>query len=103
MKEVIAHGWTKEVKRSRKPRSAWGICFYEERKIIVDSRKNRHEAELLDTIVHEEVHAVFPEFDERETAAWADVINKGLSSEQKGRLLDLYGFYYYEDPKIDQE
>lgn len=93
MKEVVMHGWERRLKRDRKPwpNRNWGTVDHPTRIISIDPRRNRFLRRMLDTIVHEEIHAVFSEYDERETLAWTNEMVENLSSDQITKLLDLYG------------
>ncbi len=105
MKEVIAQGWTRIVKRNRGPRPReWGEVKDFDKKILsIDKKRNRHQPQLIHTIVHEEIHAVFPEFDEREVIALTDVLEVGLTVDQKIQYLDLYGYDYVEEVNISAQ
>ncbi|OGK31060.1 hypothetical protein A3F29_02185 [Candidatus Roizmanbacteria bacterium RIFCSPHIGHO2_12_FULL_33_9] len=97
MKEVISVDYQRVVKRHRRNGSSrWGVTLFEDKKIIICPRKNRIEEQLIDTIVHEEIHAVFPEFNEREARALTDALVESLTPDQKRKYLDLYGYDYIE-------
>lgn len=97
MKEIIANGWTRVVKRITFPTPRYGRCDDELKRITICKKKNRGQPELIDTIVHEEIHAVFPEFNEREARSLTDELLNVLTIEQKKRYLDLYGYEYVEE------
>ena len=97
MKEVIANDWTRVVRRIKWPKpSPWGRCDDELKRITICSKKNKSQSQLLDTIGHEEIHAVYPEFNEREVLSLTDSLVNSLNVEQKIRYLDLYGYEYID-------
>ena len=56
----------------------FGLCDYTNRVIWI--RRNQTEAEMLDTLLHELLHATMPHLVEREVAASACVIAKALTT-----------------------
>lgn len=79
----------------------YGRCDVELKRITICKKKNRGQPELIDTIVHEEIHAVFPEFNEREARTLTDELLDVLTIEQKKKYLDLYGYEYVEETPED--
>ena len=96
MKEVIAQGATRRISRSSRP-SYFGLCYQEDRNIIIFEKKNRTPKKMLNTIVHEELHTVYPEFNEREVRWWTDTIQEKLTLDQKKQYFELYGLEYVEE------
>ena len=56
----------------------FGLCDYTNRVIWI--RRNQTDAELLDTLIHEVLHAAVPHLGEREVAGAARTIAKALTT-----------------------
>jgi hypothetical protein len=111
MKEILSgNGFMRRF--SRLARGVFGQCDFGEgvldsgtkRIIFIDPIRNRRPQDLLDSIIHEEVHAVYPEFpafdstpnlmrtsNEREIDALTQAVLKNLTQEQRVRYFTLYG------------
>lgn len=67
-----------------------GQCEFDDRVIFINMSEVCCSKSFLDTAIHEEVHAGYPEFDERETEQMTNALLKGLKPTQKQKYFNLY-------------
>lgn len=72
--------WT--IKRENRP-GLWGECDWD--KCLITLKKNLRLRNRLETLVHELVHALFPDAPESEVEEAGDVIHKVLLADGWGR------------------
>ena len=88
MKEVIAPSYKIFTWNRMKP---LGLCDWENREIFINEKAHKNKpVEMLDTLVHEEAHAVYPEFNEREVAGLVAEMLPTLTHPQIVAYFNLY-------------
>ena len=69
---------------------AYGETNYKKRTIRVNKKKSKKTRELLDSIIHEELHARHPRMHERTVRGRARTKAKRMSAKSKRRMYALY-------------
>ena len=97
MKEVIAPDYSRRLSFSPKPKLS-GICHRDRREIIIFARRKKHRDpnELLNTIIHEEIHAVCPNYSEKVTKKVTSALIAIITPEQIAKYSSLYGLEFNE-------
>ena len=67
-----------------------GICDHDQRIIDINEEEMCCKKEKLTVFAHEEIHAVYPEFDEREVWTWTKELVRSLQPAQKKLYFNLY-------------
>jgi len=90
---LIASGYRRKVEELPPTEDGWptfGENSLDHRRLIIVNKSAISRNPVLTTIVHEEVHGVYPELGEREIGALTDEIVKGLQPTEKRRYYNLY-------------
>lgn len=95
MKEIISsQGYQRDFVASIPPDDdgtpIQGACDQENRIINISKRDMCCRKTLTEVAIHEDIHAVFPEFDERETWHWTEISVRELKPAQKEKIINLY-------------
>ena len=102
MKEQLADEWGRRLSFCTKPKIA-GLCNYEKKEITIfmKRKKNRDPRELLDTLIHEEIHALLPDLPEKKTKISAKKVIGELTMDQIGYFFSLYGIAFDQEPVLE--
>lgn len=100
MKEQLTDGWDRRLSFSHKPKRL-GLCFQEDKKIVIFMRRREHRdpQELLDTIIHEEIHALDTDLPEKKIATIKIV--KELTLDQIDYFFRLYGITFDQNSALE--
>ena len=95
MKEIISNmGYLHQFQPTLEPdpdgTPLAGICDQDQRIIDINEEEMCCNKEKLTVFAHEEIHAVYPELDEREVWAWTKAILREITPKQKVMYFNLY-------------
>ncbi|MEK6953205.1 MAG: hypothetical protein AABX29_09400 [Nanoarchaeota archaeon] len=102
MKEQLADGYNRRQSFCPNPKIS-GLCLFEKKEITIFMRRKKHRnpRELLDTIIHEEIHALHPDLPEKKTKKSTEKIIGELTLDQIGYFFGLYGIVFDQNPALE--
>ena len=95
MKEILGaknylRQWQPSIEPDEDGTPVAGVCDQEARIIDINRGEICCKKDLLSVICHEEIHASFPEYGERETWNWTKALIKEITPKQKVIYFNLY-------------